>query len=240
MAQWKVGTLLEAKQISENVKMLRFQVAGWEKHSSGQHYDIKLTAPDGYVAERSYSVSNPPDDVGVAEFGIQILENGEVSPYLWSIAPGAQVEMRGPIGGHFVWSPDMDGDLVVIGGGSGMVPLMSMLREESLHPQPSRSVRCLASVRALEQLIYKDEIIERATKDTRYRSIVTVTEKPPADWKGYTKRIDSEIIMDAVRGIDMQKARVYVCGPTRFVEAVANTLVSLGFNSDRIKTERFG
>ncbi|TAK57690.1 oxidoreductase, partial [Patescibacteria group bacterium] len=130
MSTWLIGTLVSSKMVAENVKSLTFEVPKWPGHKAGQHCDIRLTAEDGYQAQRSYSIANAPETGSTkVEFGVQILENGEVSPYLWNMTPGDKIEIKGPLGGHFVWSTEMPGPLVLIAGGSGIVPLMAMLRE---------------------------------------------------------------------------------------------------------------
>jgi len=243
---WVVGTLKEKKMVADNVMSLTFSIApkDWKKFEAGQHYDIRLTAPNGYQAERSYSIANAPEQEGFIEYGVQILEDGEVSPYLWNLKEGRQVEMRGPIGGHFIWNVSMPGPLVLIGGGSGMVPLISMLRHHinnlDTEKNTNREIIFLISARTIDRVLYKDELEEIKKKDPSIKIFTTITDNPPADWKGYTRRIDKEILQETIGHLHAQMPMVYICGPTKFVEATAKNMIDIGFNPHEIKTERFG
>jgi ferredoxin-NADP reductase len=239
---WQVATLYEARLDAKNVKTLRFTVDSWVEPKAGQHYDIRLTAPNGYQAERSYSLANPPEEKGILEFGIQLLSDGEVSPYLWQLQKGEQVEVRGPIGGHFIWHHQMPGPLVLIGGGSGMVPLMSMLRHWVLHQKEDseREIVFLISARDLEYVLYRDELTKIQKIYKNVRLVITITDTPQANWHGYTRRIDRAMITETLSFLKDRMPMVYVCGPTPFVEAVSKELLSVGFGSHEIRTERFG
>lgn len=239
---WQIGTLVKKGMAAENVMSLTFELPKWEPFQAGQHFDIRLTAPNGYQAERSYSIASPPEQKGTVEFGVQILEDGEVSPYLWELGEGKQVEMRGPIGGHFIWSVDMPGPLVLIGGGSGMVPLMSMLRHHINHldRDNQRKIIFLVSARTLERVLYRDELAGIAGKDPNVRVVMTITDKPPENWPGYTRRIDKQMLEETIGIFKGQMPMTYICGPTPFVEIIATYMLDLGFNSHEIKTERFG
>lgn len=241
MANWQSAKLLESKMVAREVKALKFSASSWVKHESGQHYDIRLTSEGGYQAERSYSVASPPEERGIVEFGIQLLKNGEVSPYLFELKPGEEIEIRGPIGGHFVWNVQMPGPLVLIGGGSGMVPLMCMLRHhENNLAFSKREVIFLVSARTIDHVLYREEL-ERATeKDLRLKVVFTITDSPPSDWGGYKRRIDREMLREVLGHLIGKTPMIYVCGPTPFVEAAAKNLVILGFNSHEVRTERFG
>jgi ferredoxin-NADP reductase len=242
MAEWRVATLIDSRMIAKNVKSLRFSVEAWEPHHAGQHYDIRLTAEDGYQAERSYSVASAPEETGVVEFGVELLENGEVSPYLFGLEPGGQIEVRGPIGGHFVWDVTMPGPLCLIGGGSGMVPLMAILRhrEKHLDTEKNRPVIFLASVRTQDGLLYFDELRTIASQDPNFTLALTFTEMAPPDWDGYRRRIDEAMLKEVFGKTIGTMPMFYICGPTPFVEVAADTLVTIGINSHEIFTERFG
>lgn len=241
MSSWLIGTLVSSKMVAENIKSLTFDVPGWPGHKAGQHCDIRLTSETGYQAQRSYSIANAPE-IGstTVEFGVQLLENGEVSPYLFALAPGEQVEIRGPLGGHFVWSTNMPGPLVLVSGGSGIVPLMSMLRECVRETGTKREVVLLVSVRTKEKIPYYEELKEYRQKYKNIKLLYTLTENAPTDWKGFARRVDKEMLAEITTGLVGKMPMVYVCGPTGFVETVANILVEIGFNSYEVKTERFG
>jgi ferredoxin-NADP reductase len=239
MATWHAATLVESRMVASDVKSLTFDVAGWVQHRPGQHYDIRLTAPDGYQAERKYSIASPPEQTGQVEFGIQLLEDGEVSPYLFQIQPGEQVEIHGPIGGYFLWDVSIPGPLVLIGGGSGMVPLMCMLRHHSKHDVP-RDIVFLISARSLDKVLYYDELQALQAHDPRFQIAITLTQTQPPDWQGYTRHIDRSMIEETMGQFKNEMPMVYICGPTPFVEAGADTLVMSGFHDHAIRTERFG
>lgn len=239
---WQTATLIEAKPIANNVISLRFSISPWAVSTAGQHYDIRLTAPNGYQAERSYSLGNPPEEEGVLEFGVQLLNDGEVSPYLFKLKAGDKVEVRGPIGGHFIWNYKMPGPLVLIGGGSGMVPLMAMLRHWVKHQKEDqeRTIIFLISARTLEHVLYKDELDAISRDYTNVKIVLTITDSVPPNWTGYKRRIDMEMIKEVLGGLVAHMPMIYVCGPTPFVEAVAKNLILTGFNSHEVRTERFG
>ncbi len=239
---WKIGTLLESHDVAENVRALTFALPEIGSYRAGQHCDIRLTAPNGYQAERSYSIGSAPEKEGEVEFGIQLLANGEVSPYLWRMKPGAQIEIRGPIGGHFVWGVNMPGPLILIGGGSGMVPLMSMLRHHAnnLLVDAGRQIVFIISARKLEYVLYREELAALAKKDPNIRIVITITETPPEGWTGYTRYVDQAMLTETIGTLTDGMPMTYICGPTAFVEAVATAMIALNFNPHAIKTERFG
>ncbi len=239
MINWKTATLIDSKMVAVNVKSLTFEAPDISTHQAGQHYDIRLTSEDGYQAERSYSVASPPEQKNL-EFGIELLENGEVSPFLYQLKNDDQIEMRGPIGGHFVWNTSMPGPLVLIGGGSGMVPLMCMLRHHLNQNDLQREVIFLVSARTLERVLYKEELQACQKKDPNLKLIYTLTSSTPPNWTGYKRRVDQEMLQETIGHLKGKMPMIYVCGPTPFVEAVANNLVTIGFNPHEIRTERFG
>ncbi|MBX4197974.1 oxidoreductase [Candidatus Parcubacteria bacterium] len=247
---WQVGTLLKKEMVADNVMSLTFSLPQWQSFKAGQHYDIRLTAPGGYMAERSYSIASSPEDKGIVEYGVQLLEDGEVSPYLWKLAEGKQVEMRGPIGGHFIWDVSVPGPLILIGGGSGMVPLMSMLRHHANHlddpPSPEgfgeakREIVFMISARTYEHILYRRELERIGSQDRNINVVATITDNAPESWSGYKRRIDKEMLEEILGKYKNTDAKTFICGPTPFVEAVAKHMKALGFKSSDIKTERFG
>ena len=215
------------------VRTLILDVPGWAGHRAGQHVDVRLTAEDGYQAERSYSLASAPGERPALT--VERLDDGEVSPYLVDeVVPGDRFELRGPIGGYFVWEPDGAPDpLFLVAGGSGIVPLMSMLR----HRRAAGSdvpARLLYSARTHEDVIYRAELGEVGAE-----VVQTLTRAQPPDWRGYARRVDIDMLREVAYPAE-QNPRVFVCGPTRFVEAVAEGLVALGHKPGRIRTERFG
>ena len=219
------------------VKSIVLELPGWTGHRAGQHVDVRLTAEDGYQAQRSYSIASAPED-GYLVLTVERLEDGEVSPYLVDeLRPGDELELRGPIGGYFVWEEALGGPLLLLAGGSGIVPLRSMLRHRAA-VESTVPVRLLYSARTLDDVIYREELAQRAAGDgidIRF----TLTRAQPEGWSGYRRRIDRELLED-VAWPPEERPLVYVCGPTAFVEVAASTLVDLGHDPGRIKTERFG
>ena len=212
-------------------KSIALDPANWPGHLAGQHVDVRLTADDGYQAQRSYSIASAPDDEHLV-ITVQRLDDGEVSPYLTeTLVSGDELELRGPIGGYFVWQEVLGGPVLLIAGGSGVVPLRAILR----HHRAIASeipVRLLYSARTRGDVIYRAEL-------ANYDTVVTLTNEHPQDWNGRTGRIDSEFLAETAWS-PAQRPLVYICGPTGFVEAVAEALVTLGHDPSRIRAERFG
>jgi ferredoxin-NADP reductase len=233
---WREATIRAIRQETPSAKTLVLDVPGWPGHAAGQHVDIRLTAEDGYQAQRSYSIASAPGSPEV-ELTIETIGDGEVSPYLTEEAlPGDGFELRGPIGGYFVWHPGLDGPVLLVGGGSGVVPLMSMLR----HRRATGSdvdMRLLLSARTLEDVLYREELEELADS-VAVRISLTRGEAPPG-WDGWTRRIDREIL-EEVGPAPSLRPRAYVCGSTPFVEEAARLLVELGHEPALVHTERFG
>jgi ferredoxin-NADP reductase len=230
---WLVGEVTETVTETPRVRTLVLDVPGWSGHRAGQHVDVRLTAEGGYQAERSYSLASPPGERPAIT--VERLDDGEVSPYLVDeVVPGDRFELRGPIGGWFVWDAEGATDPVfLVAGGSGVVPLMAMLRHRRAVGS-AVPVKLLYSSRTLEEVIYRDEL------ETIGPEVVhTLTREQPAGWTGYARRVDAELLREVAYPPELDP-RVYVCGPTRFVEAVADALVALGYQPGRIKTERFG
>jgi ferredoxin-NADP reductase len=218
-------------------KSIVLDLPGWPGHRAGQHVDIRLTADDGYQAQRSYSIASAPDDELLA-LTIERLDDGEVSPYLTDVLePGDELELRGPIGGYFVWEASLPGPLQLIAGGSGIVPLRAMLRHWAAADRPV-PVRVLYSARSLDDAIYREELLGLAAYD-EVDLRIALTRAWPAGWSGHRGRIDRALV-DAAAWPPRERPRIYVCGPTAFVEAAAELLVESGHRPDSIRTERFG
>ena len=220
------------------VRTLRLRVPGWPGHRPGQHLDVRLTAPDGYRAQRSYSIATPADGERL-DIAVERLEDGEVSPYLnGELRVGDQIELRGPIGGYFVWEPSQGVPVLLIGGGSGVVPLMAMARARA-RAASTVPMRWLSSSRTLADVVYRAELERLAAAGDSFELFQTLTRDAPEGWAGYRGRID-ERLLGEVAGPAQTDRQTFVCGPTSFVEAVATTLVGLGHPAATIKTERFG
>jgi len=220
-------------------KSLVMAEPGWPGHVAGQHVDVRLTARDGYQTERSYSIASPPDDPGQVALTVERIEGGEVSPYLVDeLAVGDQLEFRGPIGGYFVWDVAIGGPLLLVAGGSGVCPLMAMIRHRAARGS-NVPTRLLYSSRSLEDVIYREELDRLAGRADGLEVIHTLTRSQPRDWEGYARRIDRDMLAE-VSFHAAQRPLCMVCGPTPLVEAVASMLVQLGNSPDRVKTERFG
>jgi ferredoxin-NADP reductase len=226
--QWQIGTVAQIKPETPHVKSFRIALPMWMEHLPGQHYDVRLTAPDGYQAQRSYSIASSPLDVCEIELTIDRLADGEVSPYFHDVVDeGDQVELRGPFTSYFVWRGERP--VLLVGGGSGVVPLMSMLRHRRL-VMPDLPMRLVYSVRHAEDVIYADELDGDAT--------LTFTRDTPDGWTGHVGHIDPSLIADASSGL--LPGTAFVCGGTGFVEAAVDLLLGAGFSDDEIRTERFG
>ena len=239
--EWRVATVLSVRDETRHARTLVLDVPQWPGHRAGQHVDVRLVAEDGYQAQRSYSIASPPEAPHV-ELTIERLDDGEVSPYLCDVLGGGDgVEVRGPIGGYFVWESRLTGPLLLVAGGSGIVPLMAMLRHHAHVDADARAaspVRLLYSARTADDLIYRAELDEIATND-HVVIHYTLTRAAPNDWQGYCRRIDRELLRD-VSWPASASPRAYVCGPTPLVESTATLLVELGYEPSQVKTERFG
>jgi ferredoxin-NADP reductase len=224
--RWQIASVSSVKEETPRVKSFRLALPMWMPHLPGQHYDVRLTAPDGYRAQRSYSVASSPLDEGQIELTIDRLDDGEVSPYFHEVVmEGDQVEVRGPFTSYFVWRGEQP--VLLVGGGSGVVPLMAMLRHRR-RAMPDLEMRLVYSVRSPEEVIYAGELGDDA--------VLTFTREAPDRWTGHTGRIDSELIAEA--GVDPGIA--FVCGSNGFVESASQLLLDAGFEPQQIRTERFG
>ena len=236
---WTLASVRESIPETHGARTLVLDVPGWRGHRPGQHVDIRLTAEDGYRAERSYSIASAPDGERV-ELTVERLDDGEVSPYLADeLRAGDQLELRGPIGGYFTWEVANGGPLLLVGGGSGIVPLMAMLRHRAASGGRTIPTRLLGSFRTFDAILYREEIERLAETDGELGVRWTLTRAQPPGWTGSSRRIDAALL--AAAGWPPEaRPLVYVCGPTPFVETVAATLVALGHAPSRVKTERFG
>jgi ferredoxin-NADP reductase len=231
---WQVATVEEVVDETPRVKTIVLDVPDWPGHRAGQHLDVRLTAEDGYRAEREYSIASAPSEP--VAITVERLDDGEVSPYLTEeLRAGDGLELRGPVGGYFVWEAEEGGPLLLVAGGSGVVPLRAMLR----HLQRSGAdvpARLLYSSRTLDDVIYRAEL---DSLGDGIEVVHTLTREQPPEWTGYARRVDAELL-DEVAWPAGDDPRAFVCGPTSFVETVAARLVELGYPPARVKTERFG
>jgi ferredoxin-NADP reductase len=233
---WLLADVVDVVAETPRVRTIGFDLPDWPGHRAGQHVDVRLTAEDGYQAQRSYSIASAPHGTRV-ELTVERIDDGEVSPYLADeLRPGDQIELRGPVGGYFVWEPAQGGPLLLVGGGSGIVPLMAMIRHRAAAGSDA-DTRLLYSSRGWDDIIYRDEL-ERLNGDG-LTVVHTLTRSQPPGWSGFARRVGAEMLAE-VGPSPAERPRVYVCGPTPFVEAVAGALVHLGHEPRAVKTERFG
>jgi len=224
--RWQVGTVASIKEETPRVKSYRIELPMWVAHLPGQHYDVRLTAPDGYQAQRSYSVASSPLDEGTIELTVDCLADGEVSPYFHDVvAEGDQVEVRGPFASYFVWRGEAP--VLLVGGGSGVVPLMAILRHRR-RTMPDLPMRLVYSVRSAEDVIYADELGDDAE--------LTFTREPPEGWAGHTGRIDASLLKEAADPSGV----VFICGSNGFVESASVLALEAGYGTRQVLTERFG
>jgi ferredoxin-NADP reductase len=241
---WRLGTVLDVRMETPRTWTLVLDVPGWPGHRAGQHVDVRLTAEDGYQAQRSYSIASAPGEARVA-LTVDRLDDGEVSPYLIDVLrQGDRLELRGPIGGYFVWDAALGGPLLLVAGGSGIVPLMAMLRHraaviETADARRRVPARLLYSSRRWDEMIYRDAIARLADEDSTLEVALTFTREPPQGWPGFRRRIDRMMVAE-VAWPPSERPHVFVCGPTALVETAATALVELGHDPALVKTERFG
>jgi ferredoxin-NADP reductase len=234
---WREATIRAIRPETPSAKTLVLDVPGWPGHAAGQHVDIRLTAEDGYQAQRSYSIASGPENPDL-ELSVERIEDGEVSPYLTEeVMPGEGLELRGPIGGYFVWDASRNEPLLLVGGGSGLVPLMAMLRHRRATGN-TVDARLLLSVGTIQDVFYRSEIEELAADSVDVRITLTRGDAPPG-WNGWTRRIDRDMLAE-LGPPPAERPNVYVCGPTPFVEEAARLLVELGHEPAGVHTERFG
>ena len=236
--RWQLATITTITKETPNVSTFTLRLPDWMRHRAGQHYDVRLTAEDGYSAQRSYSIGSEPERDGLIDLTIERLPDGEVSTYFHDVARvGDQVEVRGPIGGYFVWDASDATPLLLVGGGSGVVPLMSIIRERAA-TKSRTPARLLYSSRTYDDVIYRDELQRLAGSDG-LEVHHTLTRAQPPGWRGYARRIDEPMLAEVTKPLG-RDALAYVCGPTALVESVATALERIGLRPERIRTERFG
>ena len=236
---WQKVTIDSITEETYRAKTFRVSLSDWNGFRPGQHVDVRLTAPDGYQAQRSYSIASPPEVESALDLTVELVEDGEVSSWFHQVAqPGDVFELRGPIGGPFTWTVDDGGPLLLVAGGSGVVPLMSMLRHRQAQNATSPA-HLLYSSRTLDDVIYRDELEAYSSDPSGPRVSHTLTRKHPPGWAGFTRRIDRKMIDELLDEMGKLPA-VFICGPTAFVESVAAGLVTAGVDAERIRTERFG
>jgi ferredoxin-NADP reductase len=235
---WRLGEVVELIEETPRVRSIVLNVPEWPGHRAGQHVDVRLTAEDGYQAQRSYSIASAPEDDRLM-LTVERLSDGEVSPYLVDeLRVGDALELRGPIGGYFVWEAGMGGRLLLIAGGSGVVPLMAMLRHRSAS-NTKEPTKLINSSRSWEDIIFREELEQLVAGSDGLEVIHTLTRTQPPDWQGYARRIDAQMLAERAFP-PMSMPVTHICGPTSFVEGAARALVLLGHDAKRIKTERFG
>lgn len=254
--EWQIATVTAIKLETPRVKSITLKLPDWQPHRAGQHYDIRLTAEDGYQVQRSYSIASEPERVGEIDLTVEKIDDGEVSPYIHDVlVVGDKVEVRGPIGGYFVWDANAkpqsgllriitgsgspsDLPLLLIAGGSGVVPLMSMIRHRAAAGAHTPT-RLLFSSRTPDDVIYYDELERLQARMDGLEVFHTFTRVQPPGWRGYARRIDDDMLNDIAKPLG-KSAQVFICGPTPLVESAANGLVRIGIPTGQIKTERFG
>jgi ferredoxin-NADP reductase len=236
--QWQTAEVADLIEETPRVRSLVLKLPDWPGHKPGQHVHVRLTGEDGYQAQRSYSIASAPEDRNVM-LTVERIEDGEVSPYLSiDVQKGDAFEIRGPIGGHFVWTAALGGPLLLIAGGSGVAPLMAMLRHRAA-VNSKVPATLLYSSRTSEDIIYRAELERLAAAGDGLKVVHTLTRKQPPGWTGPARRIDRAML--EVEGFPpAQKPRIFICGPTQLVESAAQVALDLGYDHNRIKTERFG
>jgi ferredoxin-NADP reductase len=235
---WRVAEVAKIVNETPRVKSLVLDVPDWPGHRAGQHVDVRLTAEDGYQAQRSYSIASEPENARLM-LTVELIEEGEVSPYLTSdIRPDDKFELRGPIGGYFVWTAAVGGPLFLVAGGSGIAPLMAMLRHRAAAKSRTPAL-LLYSSRTFEDIIYRQELDQMAARNDGLTVVYTLTRRHPPGWTGGARRIDRSML-ESVGVPANARPKIFICGPTSLVESTAQSLLELGHERHLIKTERFG
>ena len=244
---WQVAKVQAVKSETRTVKSFALLPEIWHPFRAGQHIDVRLTAPNGYQAQRSYSIASAPEQDGKLEITIELLDDGEVSPYFHEVVEvGDEIEIRGPIGGPFTWRAGESDALLLVAGGSGIVPLMSMLRHREAKRASETPAVLLYSTRTAEDIIYREALGSLTSIDPNLTVVNTLTRQQPPGWRGYNRRVDAAMIQDSIAALtedsdlSLDQIRCYICGPTDFVEAVASFAVTSGFQAAEVRTERFG
>jgi ferredoxin-NADP reductase len=236
---WQLATVSAIRDETPTVRTFTLALPGWDGHRAGQHVDLRLTAEDGYSVERSYSIASEPERPGEIDVTVERIPDGEVSPFLHDVVVvGDRLEVRGPIGGYFVWESSMTDPLLLVAGGSGVVPLMAMVRHRA-RTGSKGAARLLFSSRGPNEIIYREELERLAGAGNGFDVAYTLTRRQPPGWTGYARRIDAQMLAEILEPLGAE-TRTYICGPTALVETAANALVQLGFAAERVRTERFG
>jgi ferredoxin-NADP reductase len=238
--RWQEATVREIVTATPRVKLFTLAPMAPFPFVAGQHVDLRLTAPDGYQAQRSYSIASAPDAKETFELGIELMPDGEVSPFFHDVvARGDTIEFRGPIGGHFNWQEGDGGPILLVGGGSGVVPLVSILRHR-FNTKSSVPMVLIYSVRTVADIIFREELERLAISSTNFWLYLAITRETSADPKHHSGRIDDPLVSRALRNFGGMPLRIYVCGANRFVETAASLLIGMGIESSRVRTERYG
>jgi ferredoxin-NADP reductase len=237
---WQEATIVAITQATPRVKIFTFRPPHWQGFTAGQHVDVRLTAPDGYQAERSYSIASAPDATGTFDLAIDLIDDGEVSPFFHEVAEiGDTIEIRGPIGGHFVWRAEDGGPMLLIGGGSGLVPLMAMLRYRAT-AAPEIPAALILSARTEDELIWRDELLRRARDETHFHLFATVTREAPRLSGVRHGRLDAGLVSAALASLPAPPTTTFICGATPFVGAAADLALEAGLPFASIRAERYG
>ena len=235
-----MATVTKVRVASDRVKLFTLEVPTGGNFKAGQHYDVRLTAPDGYQAQRSYSLASSPGDTNLIEIAIELIDDGEVSSYFHdSVEPGEMIEVRGPIGGHFTWEPSHTKSSIFLAGGSGIAPIISMLRHRFTVKNNAPAL-LLFSVRTEDDILYREELERMSDNDPSLHVVTTITRGTSKDWIGNTRRIDQGMIDSALVNTGVKPESAYVCGGSGFVESIADILLDTGLDFKQIHIERFG
>ncbi len=235
-----MATVTKVRVASDRVKLFTLELPSGGNFKAGQHYDLRLTAPDGYQAQRSYSLASSPGDTNLIEIAIELIDDGEVSSYFHdSVEPGEMIEVRGPIGGHFTWEPSHTKSSIFVAGGSGIAPIISMLRHRFTVKNNAPAL-LLFSVRTEDDILYREELERMSDNDPSLHVVTTITRGTSKDWIGNTRRIDQGMIDSALVNTGVKPESAYVCGGSGFVESIADILLDTGLDFKQIHIERFG
>lgn len=239
--QWQPATIIGITQRTPRVKSFRLKPERPFTYAAGQHAEVRLTAPDGYRAQRSYSISSAPEDMETFELTIERLDDGEVSPFFHDVAMvGDEIEVRGPLGGHFIWSSAAGGPVLLVGGGSGVAPLVSMVRHRMMSRGLWAPMLLLFSARMWDEVIFRDELIDFAQMANGFELVLAITREPARRSGDYSRRIDGAVMAEVLAKLPTPPVHVFICGANSFCEAAANGVVAAGVPAGIIKTERYG
>jgi len=237
---WQTATITRIERRTPRVTSFWFQPSRPFVHLAGQHVDIRLTAPDGYQARRSYSIASAPEAGAAIELAIERLDDGEVSPFFHDVAAiGDEIELRGPLGGHFIWETDDGGPLLLVGGGSGVVPLMAMLRHRTLQ-KSAAPIALVFSARIWDEVIFRDELIRLDDRRDGFDLVLTLTREQARRPADYSRRVDAQMMMQVIERLPKAPRLAFVCGSNAFVSAAAEALIDAGVAAGLIRTERYG